>query len=109
MVRYQLRHAGASPDVLDNFREYAKVMAVGRWSTDKTLCRYTKPGQIQKVLAKISLLKKPLTLRCHQNMDKIIRGDLAALRELRHLTPPTPELRLLREDMKQCLVNNSKR
>ena len=47
-VRYSLRHAGASNDLLSQRRTLEGIKMRGRWSTDASLKRYTKPAKALK-------------------------------------------------------------
>jgi hypothetical protein len=49
---YQLRHGGASHDALTKVRAMQEIMSRGRWAAASSLKRYTKPGQIQKLVEK---------------------------------------------------------
>eukprot|EP00972_Heterocapsa_arctica_P038827 5721550-Heterocapsa_arctica.AAC.1 len=42
---YQMRHGGASEDLLSHSRPQDDVKRRGRWSTDSSLRRYAKPAQ----------------------------------------------------------------
>ena len=70
---YQLRHGGASEDVLGQKRTIQAVQARGRWRTDSSLRRYAKPAQLQRLLASMPAAKVSFA-----------RGSLARLRELLH-------------------------
>jgi hypothetical protein len=50
---YSLRHGGASEDLLAKRRTLAEVKHRGRWVTDASLSRYSKPAHLQAVLAKV--------------------------------------------------------
>jgi integrase len=50
LCMYQLRHGGASEDLLSADRTPHEVKARGRWTTDSSLRRYAKPAQIQRLL-----------------------------------------------------------
>eukprot|EP00971_Amphidinium_carterae_P246746 4900539-Amphidinium_carterae.1 len=51
---YQLRHGGASEDLLSNKRSVSLVKARGRWLSDSSLRRYAKPAQVHRLLHLLS-------------------------------------------------------
>ena len=51
---YQLRHGGASEDILSARRTLAEVKTRGHWSQDSSVKRYAKPGMVQQLLAALS-------------------------------------------------------
>jgi len=51
---YQLRHGGASEDVLSARRTLAEVKTRGHWAQDSSVKRYAKPGMVQQLLAAMS-------------------------------------------------------
>ena len=53
LCMYQLRHGGASEDLLGQVRDIAAIKARGRWRTESSLRRYAKPAQIQRLLNKL--------------------------------------------------------
>ena len=57
---YQLRHAGASDDMLQARRVTADIRARGRWQSDNSLKRYSKPTQVLRELQRVSLAVKAL-------------------------------------------------
>ena len=65
---YQLRHGGAAHDLLFRRRERAAVKARGRWVTESSLRRYTKTGQVQKMLNAVS----PAVLKYCNDAQKLL-------------------------------------
>ena len=51
---YQLRHGGASDDLLNRHRDSAEIKARGRWRTEASLRRYAKPVSVQRPLNALS-------------------------------------------------------
>ena len=49
LCMYQLRHGGASEDLLSKTRDTQAVKARGRWTTDSSVRRYAKPAQLQRL------------------------------------------------------------
>ena len=54
LMLYQLRHGGASDDVLSKRRSLAEVKARGRWASDSSVRRYAKPGMVQQLLGALT-------------------------------------------------------
>ena len=54
---YQLRHGGASEELLEGRRSISEIMARGRWDTSSSLRRYAKPAQLQKLLGSLPPVK----------------------------------------------------
>ena len=48
---YQVRHGGASEDVVSGSRQLLEVMVRGRWAAVASLKRYAKAGKLQKLVA----------------------------------------------------------
>lgn len=51
LCMYQLRHGGASEDILSQNRPIHEVKTRGRWKTESSLRRYSKPAQVPRLLA----------------------------------------------------------
>lgn len=47
---YQLRHGGATHDILENLRGWTEVKSRGRWASEASLRRYAKVGVLQRYL-----------------------------------------------------------
>ena len=54
LVMYQLRHGGASRDARLRSRSWAEIQARGRWMSQSSLRRYTKAGQVSKLLLRLA-------------------------------------------------------
>ena len=78
MVQYQLRHGGASADLLSRRRSMGEVMVRGRWQSLKSLRRYAKPGQIAKVLNKFPEVIREFLKNSHRDLEEILSGRIAA-------------------------------
>ena len=50
---YQLRHGGASDDLLMARRTEDEVMRRGQWRTLSSVRRYAKPGKVQRLLGSV--------------------------------------------------------
>eukprot|EP00972_Heterocapsa_arctica_P048005 7080248-Heterocapsa_arctica.AAC.1 len=46
---YSFRHGGASHDALNHVRTLEQIKQRGRWKSDKSLARYTKPARAQQL------------------------------------------------------------
>ena len=53
LVLYQLRHGGATLDLLYRRREMEAIKQRGRWRTDASLRRYAKQGKVQSMVANL--------------------------------------------------------
>lgn len=54
---YQLRHGGASEDLLGHLRPLDEIQARGRWRTMSSLRRYAKPAQLHRLLNSLDQAK----------------------------------------------------
>ncbi|CAJ1362253.1 unnamed protein product [Effrenium voratum] len=75
---YQLRHGGASEDLLGGVREYQVVKERGRWRTDTSVRRYAKVGKIQALLNRLAPWAIQFCKRAEAKMEEVITGKLAA-------------------------------
>lgn len=75
---YQLRHGGASGDVLCRRRSLLEVMCRGRWATDRTLRRYCKPGKLEYLMNKLSPHMREYSLWAERNIEAVIANNKAA-------------------------------
>ena len=73
---YQLRHGGASEDALSRRRSLAEIMQRGRWKAMNSLKRYTKPGQVQKMLNDLSPGVRQYAAWATTNLRALLFGDL---------------------------------
>jgi hypothetical protein len=79
---YQLRHGGASDDLLSCRREALEVQRRGRWRTDASVRRYGKPAQVQRALLKLTKSRVDFGRRSWENLEKLFSGAVAP-----HLPP----------------------
>ena len=82
-VMYQLRHAGASGDLLGGRRKLPEVLTRGRWRALSSVRRYGKPGQVQKQFNALSCDLQGYCQWSFDNLDKVLRGDV-------RVRPPPP-------------------
>eukprot|EP00972_Heterocapsa_arctica_P097654 14410021-Heterocapsa_arctica.AAC.1 len=73
-VLYQLRHGGASEDVLSGRRPMLEVLARGRWATWASLRRYAKAGLLQKLLSSLPGHVMLYVQWCSANLGDIMAG-----------------------------------
>jgi hypothetical protein len=76
-VWYQLRHGGASADLLERRRSVAEIQARGRWMRSESMRRYAKSGQVQKMLHAIPAGVRPFTRWAADNFRDIMEGRMA--------------------------------
>ena len=69
---YQLRHGGASEDILSKDREYLEVKARGRWCTDVSLRRYAKPAQLRRLMGELSPAARIYCERALKNLEDMV-------------------------------------
>ena len=77
-VLYQLRHAGASGDLLSRRWKEAEIQSGGRLSTAASLRRYAKPGQVQKFLLQQSLATQGYAQWCFDKWEGLVKGSVPA-------------------------------
>jgi len=63
-VLYQLRHGGASHEMLTNAREFGDIKKRGRWESDRSLKRYAKGGRVQEQLQRLRPVQQAQALGC---------------------------------------------
>jgi integrase len=69
---YQMRHGGASNDLLSHARPQDDVKRRGRWSTDSSLRRYAKPAQVQRLLGSLAPEKLSYALDSWEHLEALI-------------------------------------
>jgi integrase len=69
---YQMRHGGASEDLLSHSRPQDDVKRRGRWSTDSSLRRYAKPAQVQRLLGSLAPEKLSYALDSWEHLEALI-------------------------------------
>lgn len=75
---YQLRHGGASSDVLYRRRPMLEVMARGRWSSQATLKRYCKAGKLEYLLGRLTDANRRYAMWCDRNLEAVLAGGRPA-------------------------------
>lgn len=78
MVWYQLRHGGASADLLERRRSVPEIQARGRWMRPESMRRYAKSGQIQKVLNALPKDVRRFTRWAAEEFREIMIGNVTA-------------------------------
>lgn len=76
-VMYQLRHAGASADLLAGRRKLPEVLLRGRWKSLSSVRRYGKPGQVQR---RYNLLDSEVKGFCEWSLEhlaELLEGRMA--------------------------------
>ena len=77
-VPYQLRHAGASADLLEHRRTRAEVQSRGRWKCKESMARYAKPGKVQEYFNKLEDATQAFCLWADENLENILLKRVAA-------------------------------
>ena len=77
LCQYQLRHGGASHDLLTGARSEAAVRARGRWRSDSSLRRYAKPAQVQRLLSLIPVEKQPFVHSAPDSIEGVMTRRVA--------------------------------
>ena len=73
---YQVRHGGASHDLLSHRRDLLQIMARGRWSSTSSLKRYAKSGKVQKLLNDLEEETLAYAKWCAKHLEMIMRGEI---------------------------------
>ena len=76
LVMYQLRHGGASSDLLARKRSMGEVMSRMRVRTLVTLRRYAKPGRTTLMLQRMSPSVRAFANTALSNIDVVLEGNL---------------------------------
>ena len=76
LVSYQLRHGGASSDLLARKRAMGEVMSRMRVRTLITLRRYAKPGRITLMLQRMSPAVRAFANTALASIDEVLEGNL---------------------------------
>jgi hypothetical protein len=77
-VLYQLRHGGASHEMLTGFRSLEALKRRGRWASDASVRRYEKGGRIGQVLSRLDTKLQDHCRRCAAQIGKILAGSCLA-------------------------------
>ena len=74
VCQYQLRHGGASHDLLTGLRSEAEVWAGARWRTDSSLRRYAKTAQVQRLLGSVLPEKRSFVHSAPSVIEMVMTG-----------------------------------
>ena len=74
---YQLRHGGASEEMLDGSRLPEVIQARGRWRTQTSVRRYAKPAQLQRLLNSMPEAKLDYARKSFEALGQLVRHELA--------------------------------
>jgi hypothetical protein len=77
LCMYQLRHGGASEDLLSKSRDAHAVKARGRWNTDSSLRRYAKPAQLQRLANAMSPAGRAFAEWAAVNFEGVVKQTIA--------------------------------
>ena len=77
LVWYQLRHGGASADLLEKRRSMGEIMQRGRWEHPKSMKRYAKSGQIQKTLVALNPKTREFCKWALDHLQGIVEANVA--------------------------------
>ena len=80
LVPYSMRHAGASHDVLAKVRSIAEVKLRGRWRSDSSLQRYSKPAQSQQMAHELAPEVAAFGKLTQESLDKWLSGAVPPAR-----------------------------
>ena len=74
---YQLRHGGASADLLCRRRSITEIQARGRWRKPESMRRYAKSGQVGKTLNRLEPVVREFTQWSLKHLDAIMTDKVA--------------------------------
>ena len=102
---YQLRHGGASTDLLTKRRPLLEIMARGRWASTASVLRYAKAGKLQKIMGDLSVKRRRFCEECVANRARAFGVVVAttprvvrkrpAMKPHRVAAPPRPKKALV--------------
>ena len=69
---YQLRHGGASHELLTGVRPLDAIKKRGRWCSDASLKRYEKGGRVQQQLALLTAVQRAHCELCAGSIGKTL-------------------------------------
>ena len=98
LVWYQLRHGGASADLLERRRSVPEIQARGRWMRPESMRRYAKSGQIQKVLNALPKDVRRFTRWAAEEFREIMIGNVTARLPVQSAQPESDEMASQRAD-----------
>ncbi len=87
---YQLRHGGASHELLTGARDLSGVKKRGRWMSDASLQRYVKGGRVAEQLARLDEVTLRVAAKCAAQLSSVIRDPSLASRLLLDLPTASP-------------------
>ena len=98
LVWYQLRHGGASADLLERRRSVPEIQARGRWMRPESMRRYAKSGQTQKVLNALPSDVRRFTRWAAEEFREIMIGNITARLPKQSAQPESEEMASQRAD-----------
>jgi hypothetical protein len=101
-VLYQLRHAGASGDLLALRRSMLVIQSRGRWKSIRNCRRYSKSGQVQRSLAKLSPSQMALGIASLKNLEGLVLGSWSPPSRL--VPPPPRRVVRCQQAMTECIM-----
>ena len=101
-VLYQLRHAGASGDLLALRRSMLVIQSRGRWKSSTNCRRYSKSGQVQRPLAKLSAGQMALGIASLKNLEGLLLGTWFPPSRL--VPPPPRRVVRCQQAMNECIM-----
>ena len=72
MCLYQLRPGGASEDLLSGTRNEAAIKVRGRWRSDSSVRRYSKPAQLRRLLGSTPEAKRSLARDAAKTLELVM-------------------------------------
>ena len=69
---YQLRHGGASHEILGGGRDTTGVKKRGRWQSDASLHRYVKAGRLNEQLQRLDVPVQEAAAECAERLSSVI-------------------------------------
>ena len=101
-VLYQLRHAGASADLLARRRSMLVIQSRGRWKSAHNCRRYSKSGQVQRSLAGLSARQMAFGSAALKNLGALLADQWQPAEAL----VPPPPARILRcpQALNECIM-----
>ena len=74
LVPYQLRHSGASSDMLSRFRNSEEIMKRGRWRCLKSVSRYEKHARVTLEFSKLPADVQQHCVDCESQLEAAFLG-----------------------------------
>lgn len=101
-VLYQLRHSGASGDLLAARRTLPAIEGRGRWQTSASVKRYGKSGQVQRSLAKLSKSQMAFASGALAQRGRLLQGTWRPRHD--HVPELSRSLRRIQQDSSTCIL-----